>query len=785
MVSKKKQQKHHRAATPADLLASAQTHLQQGRIDEALRELRQAETQLRPRITIAGKKVSTPPHLLAAQAAFPALMARALTARARRATDAKQQRQDLEEAVQLAPDEPRYRVALGAAHLLAGDVQAASAAFTAALQLRPGDDLTRRARVVEGLRQLETHEADELLAQPPTAHWQRLAALRALLTGSVPQEPPLFSGLAQLIAGNHERAQATLGELPMLTGNPSRGEAAQLATQFFYSGALHFTAQRFSAALSDWREAERLCAEHQFTLPWCERLVAYYHKTAEALVTENLPLSLECWDKVLQRHPDDKVAAANLTAAKQTLAYSAWRAGDIEQAALLWVDALRAQPHNETLLKNLGIAYEKLELRSHAVSYWRELAKRWRQQSKQHAGDAAIKERLLKLEEHLVKLMLAAGESPQSVVLELEAALKFDPDNRALRLLITEQLMELGRGAPALKHLETMEKQHGVTADLLVRKSQALDLLHRRKEAQQALERALEMEPDNAVVRQSYLLFLGKEAKQADERGELKRAQELCEKQLATDPNYDPAIIHLASLYFEQNRTAEARDLLARAAALTPQTAQRLVMIGGVYIEHDQIKEAEAVFQQAHALDSSEICSFMIGMAYWEAEADKPALKYFAQAAETGSLELVLEIAMCLSEAGKQKEAERYFKRAMEIDPTHPLPHLIKAIAIMGMGDPLALLLGPKQKNIAAAEKELAEAERLMEGRPEFAATLAEIRQLTRAFTEGPAGGLGGLLGGGAEGFGLPPFLFEDDDDFDEGGLDFLFGPPKKKKKKK
>ncbi len=784
MATKKKKPKYTHQTTPDELVASAQTHLQQGRVDEAIHELRLAEKQLQPRVTVAGKKISTPPHLSAAQMNYPALLASALLARARLATDLKLRQEDLAAAVQYAPEEPRYRIALGLAQLLAADAPSAAEAFAKALALRPDDELALRAMVLTLLATGRTHEAAPLLATQPSPPWQRLAAVRAVLVGNGANGNPLHSGLSQLVAEEPERALETLSDLPLLSGNLSRIQAAQLATQFFYSGALYFTAQRYPAALGDWREAERLCDDHHLALPWRARLIAYYHKTAEAVVTSHLALALDCWDKVLQLQPDDVIAAANLTAAKQVHAQEAWRAGNVQQAIALWREAALAQPQNETLLKHLALAYEKQEQSADAVHYWRELAKVWRKQSKQRAGDAAFKDRLLKLEQHIVKLLMETGAAPTEVVAELDAALHFDPDNRLLRLQIADQLMELGRGAPALKHLETIEKQHGVNGELLVRKSLTFDLLHRPKDALQALERALELEPDNALARQSMLLFLGKEARQADEHNDLQRALELCEKQLALDPNYDEALLHLASLYFDKKRAAEARELLARALALTPVTAPRFVSIGGVYLRHKLKKEAEAVFKQALELDATAPCHFMIGMEYWNAQDDKSALKHFEQAADTATMEMILEIAMCLSEGGKPKDADRYFKLAMQRDPLNPLPHMIKGIAAMGIGDPLAMLMGPNPKQMAAAQKELAEAERLMEGRPEFAPLLAEMRQLARAFEQGPPPRLGGLLGGG-----FPPDFFDDDEvdesGFDPFGFDAMFGKPKKKKKKK
>ena len=119
----------------------------------------------------------------------------------------------------------------------------------------------------------------------------------------------------------------------------------------------------------------------------------------------------------------------------------------------------------------------------------------------------------------------------------------------------------------------------------------------------------------------------------------------------------------------------------------------------------------------------------------------------------------------------------RYLDIAIKREPENPLPHMIKAISLVGLGNPMAMLLGVLgggKGNSAEAAKEFAEAERLMIGKPEYADILPEIRQMKQVFSGGglsALGGLGGLLGG----LGPPPFFDDDDfdDDFDEFDDDF------------
>ncbi|HMZ22309.1 MAG TPA: hypothetical protein PLD20_30535, partial [Blastocatellia bacterium] len=85
MVKKNKHKagpKHPQQLSVPEMLRQAEEQLRQGRTEQSLLLLRQAENALKPRATPDGKKISTPPHLIAAQSELPPLIARAARPRA-------------------------------------------------------------------------------------------------------------------------------------------------------------------------------------------------------------------------------------------------------------------------------------------------------------------------------------------------------------------------------------------------------------------------------------------------------------------------------------------------------------------------------------------------------------------------------------------------------------------------------------------------------------------------------------------------------------------------------
>lgn len=765
MPTKKKRAKQ---IQPAELISLAEEHLNRGQIDEAIQSLRLVEKEVQPRMTAGGKKVSTPPHLVAVQAATPLLLAQAFSARSLKTADPKQQLENLEEAVKYSPEDVRYRIGAGACRILLGQFEDARSVFEKAEESRPGDALATRAFTLGLLVTGCAAEAGDLLKLWPESwrdeSWRRLTAIQRLSDGESDGRPvdgsdgnQLLSGLRLLARGDNDRAREELASMPAMDHNPSRAEAAQIATQFFYNGWLCFDTRRYQSAVDAWREANRLSQSHQLRLPWRDRLAILYHKIAETVLDENLSLAIECWQEALKLSPDDKTAQANLAATKQAQANAAWREDKIEQAVALWNELLKDDPQNERLSRYLAVGCERLGRKTDALAHWRTLARAWRRQAKQRSGEPDFKEGLLKVEERVVNLMIETGMEGQEIVSELETTLKFDPDNLDLRRQIVEQLLEVGKPQAAIKHLDAMERQSGISSDLMTQKGMALDMMGRHADARKTFEQAMSLNPSDALTRRNYLIFLSQEAIRADERSNKKRAAEICQQQLSLDQNYEPALALLASLYLDSKRKADAKGLLERIIANDPKSPQKRVLVGSLYLRHNMRKEAEALFKEALDLEPGPLCSFIIGINYLEFEELKPALKYFDRVADEGDADMLVEIATRLVDTGFVKESGRYLDKAIKLDPSNPMPHVVKAVS--GLLNPMTLLLEPN--GLKNALKELDEARALTAGKDEYKGLASELEDINRHFEKAPPG-IADLLDAG-----LPPFLFDDGDDDD------------------
>ncbi|MFN0084061.1 MAG: BTAD domain-containing putative transcriptional regulator [Blastocatellia bacterium] len=765
-VSKQKT-KHGQSLSATDLIRLAEERLaggaDAGQAAAALELLRSAEAKLRQATQPAGKKISIPPHLVAARSALPALIARAHFLHARTAPDRNHQLADLDEAVNRAPGDHRYLLARGAGRLLAGETERACADFDQAAERRPGDPAVTRARALGLLAAGQGRQAKQLLAETPEdghdANWQRLATLCGMIgglearIGGLRLQFPLLAGMAQLAGGEFGAAETWFNAPPVLDRNPSSAEAAEIATRAFYGGAIHFEAGRYAEAIGPFAAAWQLASARSIRLPWVARMAACCHTAAERVIAESPSLAIQYWELAGRVSPGDDAARTNLVLAKRARALAAWREGDLELCAALWRETLQARPEDEQVLKNLALALERLGRKADALGHWRALARVWRRKLKGPDAGAGFHDHFLSLEQRILQLMIDTDQPPNEIAAEFEEALKADPENMELRRQAVDRMLEMDRGQPALKHLELIEKREGPSSDLMMRKAVAQASLRRIAEAMKSFERAIELDPNNSSARRAFLLFLGSQAKKADEREDIPRAIEICERQIAFDPGYIPAINHLGALYFSIDRDQEAVEQLRRVVALKPDDPLIRINVGRIYQMNNYSKEAAVEFERAVKLDSGFDCLHDIAILYLNDGDTKKAFKYFDRAAENADFDQLMDLATHASETAREKELTRYLEKATTLAPDNPRPFIVRSLGTLS--NPFSFLLGMKDTD--KMEKDLEIAERLARARPEYAEDLEIIHDLKERLRNSP---LARLFSSG-EGEGL----------FDAGGF--------------
>jgi predicted Zn-dependent protease len=225
-------------------------------------------------------------------------------------------------------------------------------------------------------------------------------------------------------------------------------------------------------------------------------------------------------------------------------------------------------------------------------------------------------------------------EQNSEALLAYRSLLELDPEHDEARLRLTTILVHLRQGSEALPHLEYLHRRLPDSAEVLVQLAQALDLLGRPGEARAALDNCLRRHPDDpaALAERGRIARRDGDSRQAEE--DLHRAVRLDPGNLAAHYQY-----HLA---LGQNRKKE------EAAT-----------------ELDAIHKIEADVQRIQELVHGRL----------QQTPDDPALHH--------------EIALIALRAGLPKQAHRWLRSALQLDPNHLLTHRALAVYYHQIGNPI------------------------------------------------------------------------------------------------
>jgi len=173
------------------------------------------------------------------------------------------------------------------------------------------------------------------------------------------------------------------------------------------------------------------------------------------------------------------------------------------------------------------------------------------------------------------------------------------------------------------------------------------------------------------------------------------QAEKAASLALERNPNHLPAKITLASAYRAQHKFKQAVPLAEEVVRAQPDSPDGYAELGDALLEMGEVKRAEAIYARLKSLAPG-MTSLARLANLTHLKGDVPgAIRYLALAAESGKQAGVQPeaIAWCYTNmgemnwsTGKWSEAERYYRRALQITPNGylPLEHLAELRAAQG-----------------------------------------------------------------------------------------------------
>ncbi|MBI3312422.1 MAG: tetratricopeptide repeat protein [Candidatus Omnitrophica bacterium] len=414
-----------------------------------------------------------------------------------------------------------------------------------------------------------------------------------------PQSPQILlrQGLVQLQLNDIPAAEIALAEASRLDPADPR--------PLFVLGVLYAQQERFEEAA---RQYAQVLAHDPANLGALSQLAELY------VLQEKIQEGLSTYERLLKERPDSPVLhftigvlyakaeqwedairslrrAVELDSgyleARLALAVSLELGGRVDEARNEFLNALKLEPANTTLIYYLAQISRRLgDLDQTAEWLGRYLS------FKPRDPEAHLELALVRIEQ---------GRW-QEAVETLRAVL----DSRSSGLVTAQFWMVLGMAYESGRQFEAAEEAYGQAARSAPQAVEPLlhliALLHREgklEEAQQAGQKALEIEPDHPEVLNS-LGFL-----YADMGIHLEEAVKLIERALSQDPRNAAYLDSLGWAYFKMDRLDEAIPLLEEAVRLDAD-GEILDHLGQVYWKAGKESEAEAAFKRGLVLETKD-----------------------------------------------------------------------------------------------------------------------------------------------------------------------------------
>ncbi len=597
----------------------------------------------------------------------------------------------LRQAVALAGDEPRYTYHLALAHHRAGRHKEAEPLYRQALEgAGAGDELAPRAAYALGLLLLETNcrpsrdpcwgrlkgaAAGSALAE---TH-QRLAWAEGLLfaraTPAGPAPDPLWAALAARQAGRDDPRPVLLEDMT--------GSAAAVAHQ--HLGARAWEQGNAVGAFTHWRAA------HDAGLDFLgdELFAAARAVATERLKADDAAGALEAASAGLAVQPADNALKAIAAQAHFRLGHAAASAGRWDAAYEHWQAALKVGgERGRRLVINLALAAEQRDDWLRAAQLWREALRR-RPRRADHP-DALNDAQVARLWHHVAESYQRTGRVSEALS-TFRNALKWAPDDVALRIAYVDMLLDDGRLWAADNQLETMLQAHPENVELLERRAQIYDGQGYIYAALRIWKRILELQPDHPNAQRQVAREHESLGDSLYRWGQIREALEHYQQGLEYIPDHGVLLVSVGMCHLDLGDEKLAHQCFERAYAAEPANQDVYLIAIKTWLEHKDQAAAQAVIERARqALGAALGSSFFLDLAdycySWGRRGQ--ARDYIAEARTlaAGDAYLLLTVADLAGRNGDYVLAGEIVADTLELDPDNALAHLIQGLALMSQG---------------------------------------------------------------------------------------------------
>jgi len=501
---------------------------------------------------------------------------------------------DLRRAVELAPDDPRFRFHLGRYLHLRGERAPAIEQYRAVLQR---DAAWTSAAQLLALAMLEQNPQANLAQLPGAAPAveRLLAPAQALLRGTrvvAGDDGPVdrfWRGLGHIATGDGA-ARTDLDDDRPLPG------PRLTALRRYYRGVAAAHDGDTATALKLWQpasmaEAQPARLRENLAVLLFEQLAALVQAGDTAAAAELAHSSV--------RLPGSAAFDELRILALDRGAYAAAEAGSWSRAADLWEGAreiLSASANlgsPRPLLHNLALAYERQERWEAAADAWRAMLRtRPRRKGAEEIANADqqwswVRERIITCYKH-------AGR-PDEAVAVFRQAIKEDPNDLDMRAQLADALLANEQERAAYNEIQRILQidPHHVAA--LVRQAVFLDAKWQYAESEQIMRDLVARHPERSELRQQAALLFLQHGRRYAEWDQAMRAHQAFVEGERYDPQNYLFPLNQARMLLGERPHDEIRALVERAISRADDQVEAFVKILETWVMAERMDEAQAL----------------------------------------------------------------------------------------------------------------------------------------------------------------------------------------------
>lgn len=475
---------------------------------------------------------------------------------------------DLQQAISLAPNDPRYQYHLGMALHQAGDIAAASRYYRDVLRQAPDWPAVGMALA---LAELERNP-EVNIAQLPGSTPQILATLapvRDLLCNTATayasgEHAALWQGLRHIKDGTATAFAALDTTVPLAT---TRAETLRR----YYQGVAAALAGDIASAFARWQEVY----EHKAAPPW---VVGNLNASAYQII--NAYLEAEDYDQaapialyIARRLTNNAAIGGLLARVLDICAHVAIEQRNWEYAAQLWEAArhvLSAQSglgSPRPLLHNLALAYEHQDRWLQAAETWRMML-RTRKRGKSEIEDLT-EVQWEWVRTRVITCYTQAGATDEAVTL-FRQTVKTAPKDLEARLQLADALQANDQEQAAINELQRIVQLDPRHIEAQLRLAAIYHARHDWPMAYAILLSVAEQHPDQGNIRRWIASQFLDRANQLYRIGNVTAAIDIYTTGQTLAPDEYQFALGLAYAWLDQNNLEQAQQQLARALELMP-----------------------------------------------------------------------------------------------------------------------------------------------------------------------------------------------------------------------